>query len=59
MAFNDGRCGNCNARMWWTGELKDKPACYKCGRKPTAEELDEMEEVEEKLRKMEEEMLKD
>lgn len=56
-ALNDGRCAKCNTRMGWPGELRDKPACPKCGHKPDAAELAEMEETEKQMAAMEEKIL--
>ncbi len=59
IAFIDGRCAKCNARIGWSGTLRDKPPCHKCKHKPTEAELKELEEVERKLEAMEKELLKD
>lgn len=58
-AFNDGRCASCGRRMGWQGELKDKPACPKCGHKPTQKEIAELLETEKELEKARKEMFGD
>lgn len=39
-AMLDARCGKCNARIGWAGDLRNRPACHKCGHRPPQTELD-------------------
>jgi hypothetical protein len=38
-AFNDAACEKCGRRISWVGEVKDQPACIKCGHKPDPAKL--------------------
>lgn len=58
MAFNDGRCAKCGCRIGWQGNITDKPSCSKCGHKPTAEEISDLQKDEEQLNKARAEVLK-
>lgn len=51
-AFYDGRCLKCDKKIGWAGELKDRPACPRCGEPPPAvskEDEDELESLKKTL----------
>lgn len=49
-AFNDATCGRCGRRFGWTGEMKDRPKCPRCGHRPPQKELDEAQREMDKFR---------
>ncbi len=53
-SFNDATCPKCGKRIGWVGNLRDKPACPKCGFRDSQEEL---ERVDKMLEEMEQKML--
>lgn len=58
-AFIDATCTQCKGKVSWMGEMKDRPACPRCGHVPQ-KESDELEaELDRREAELEAEMLKD
>jgi transcription initiation factor IIE alpha subunit len=55
-SFNDLRCEKCKAKIGFLGEMKDCPPCPKCGH---VQDPAKLNEIEEKLAKAREELLKE
>jgi len=55
-AFYDAVCPQCRTRIGWSGRVSDRPACHRCGYRPTqtamAREQQEIDEARELFREL-------